>query len=96
MVCFNDKCFLFRFLGLILIVCQAKYTCIKNGKKKNLLTQRGSIISTSEEIYSKGTVLSTLAATAVTAAYATSAGDPLLGNGECLYCDLSWIKLYPY
>ena len=39
-----------------------------------------AIISSSEAINSKGTAASILAVTAVTAAYATAAVDPLLGK----------------
>ena len=45
-----------------------------------------AIISFIEAINSKGTSSSILAVTAVTAAYATAAVDPLLGKWECLYC----------
>ena len=48
-----------------------------------------AIISSSEAINSKGKPAFILAVTAVTAAYATAAVDPLLGKWECFYCDSS-------
>ena len=55
-----------------------------------LCLNTAAIISSSEAIISKGAAASILAVTAVTAAFATAAVDPLLGKWECLYCDSSW------
>ena len=57
---------------------------------QKLCVNISAVFSSTEAINYKGIAGSTLAATAVTAAYATSAVVPLLGWWECLYSDLSW------